>query len=38
MRDTAEALLDAASPETSTASRFEVVASTRDDEQRRKEA
>jgi tRNA threonylcarbamoyladenosine biosynthesis protein TsaE len=38
MRDTAEALLDAASPETSTGSRFEVVASTRDDEQRRKEA
>ena len=38
MRDTAEALLDAASPETSTGSRFEVVASARDDVQRRKEA
>ncbi|MGH2753779.1 MAG: tRNA (adenosine(37)-N6)-threonylcarbamoyltransferase complex ATPase subunit type 1 TsaE [Actinomycetota bacterium] len=40
MRDTAEALLDAASPDQSTGSRFEVVAGARDDraQPRRKEA
>jgi len=38
MRDTAEALLDAASPDQSTGSRFEVVAGPRGDETRRKEA
>ena len=38
MRDTAEALLDAASPDPSTGSRFEVVTSAREDGPRRKEA
>jgi tRNA threonylcarbamoyladenosine biosynthesis protein TsaE len=38
MRDTAEALLDAASPDQSTGSRFEVVTSAREDGPRRKEA
>ncbi len=38
MRDTAEALLDAASPDPSTGSRFEVITSPREDDSRRKEA
>ena len=38
MRETAEALLDAASPDPSTGSRFEVVTSAREDGSRRKEA
>ena len=38
MRDTAEALLDAASPDPSTGSRFEVMTSQREDDPRRKEA
>jgi tRNA threonylcarbamoyladenosine biosynthesis protein TsaE len=38
MRDTAEALLDAASPDPSTGSRFEVTSPTRDDGSTRKEA
>jgi tRNA threonylcarbamoyladenosine biosynthesis protein TsaE len=38
MRDTAEALLDAASPDPSTGSRFEVTTSPREDDPRRKEA